>query len=128
MDASSLGDNELDLLKMLWEHSPGTVREINAYSRKQGRSWAYTTVLTMLQRLESKGFVTTDRSGIAHIFQAALSRESLLKLRLRDLSNKLCEGTATPLVQALVEGQRFTPEEIKHFRTLLDQLEENKGS
>jgi BlaI family transcriptional regulator, penicillinase repressor len=120
---SSIGENEMETLKVLWEHGPGTVREINALLRQQGRHWAYTTVLTMLQRLEAKGYVTSDKSGMAHVFRPAVSREKLLRQRLKDLANQLCEGVATPLVLALVEGQRFTAEEITRFRALLDQLE-----
>jgi BlaI family penicillinase repressor len=124
---SSISETELDILKVLWEHGPGTVREVNALLRAQGRRWAYTTVLTLLQRLEAKGVVTSDKSGLAHVFRPAVTREKLLRQRLKDLANQLCEGTATPLVQALVEGQRFTPEEISHFRQLLDELESKKG-
>jgi BlaI family transcriptional regulator, penicillinase repressor len=120
----SIGDRELDILKVLWEHGPGTVRDLDAVLRQQGRRCAYTTVLTMLQRLETKGYVTSDKRGPAHVFQAAVTREKLLRLRLKDLANQLCEGTATPLVQALVEGHRFTAAEIDHFRRLLDQLDE----
>ena len=64
MDASSLGDNELDLLKMLWEHGPGTVRTVNEVLQRQGRRWAYTTVLTLLSRLEAKGYATSDKSVV----------------------------------------------------------------
>jgi predicted transcriptional regulator len=124
---ASLGESELELLKALWEHGPGTVREVNAHLHEQGRRWAYTTVLTMLQRLESKGFVVSDKSSAAHIFQAAVSRDTLLRHRLTDLANQLCEGAATPLVLALVEGQRFTAEEISQFRQMLDQLESKKA-
>jgi predicted transcriptional regulator len=123
---STLGESELDLLKLLWEHGPGTVREINDLSRRHGRQWAYTTVLTMLQRLEAKGYVTSDKTGVAHVFQPAVSRDKLLRQRLADLAEQLCEGTATPLVLALVEGQRFTDQEISRFRELLDQLEGKK--
>ena len=119
-----ISETELDVLKVLWEHGPGTVRAINHHLRRQGRRWAYTTVLTLLQRLEAKGYVTSDKSGLAHVFRPAVTRDRLLRQRLKDLANQLCEGTATPLVQALVEGHRFTAEEIDHFRRLLDQLEE----
>jgi predicted transcriptional regulator len=120
---TSLGESELELLKILWEHGPDTVREINAYSRRRGKRWAYTTVLTMLQRLEAKGYVMSDKSGVAHVFRPAVTRDKLLRQRLTDLADQLCEGTATPLVLALVEGQRFTTEEISRFRELLNQLE-----
>jgi BlaI family transcriptional regulator, penicillinase repressor len=123
----SISETELDILKVLWEHGPGTVREVNALLRRQGRRWAYTTVLTLLQRLEAKGVVTSDKSGVAHVFRPAVTRQKLLRQRLKDLANQLCEGTATPLVQALVEGQRFTADEISHFRQLLDDLESKKS-
>ena len=120
----SISGTELEILKVLWEHGPGTVRALNALLRQQGRRWAYTTVLTLLQRLESKGYVSSDKSGVAHVFRSAVTRDKLLRQRLRELANQLCEGTATPLVLALVEGQRFTAEEIDYLRRLLDQLEE----
>jgi predicted transcriptional regulator len=52
-----------------------------------------------------------------------VTRDRLLRQRLKQLANELCEGTASPLVLALVEGHRFSPKEIEEFRRLLDQLE-----
>jgi predicted transcriptional regulator len=120
---SSISETELQVLKTLWDRSAGTVREILADLRPLGHRWAYTTVQTLLHRLEAKGFVASDRSGSAHVFRAAVTREQLLQQRLSDLSDQLCAGAASPLVLALVEGARFTPEEIEQFRKLLDQLE-----
>jgi predicted transcriptional regulator len=122
----AISETELDILKALWEHGPTTVRAINSVLRRSGRRWAYTTVLTLLSRLEAKGYVTSDKSGLAHVFRPAVSRDKLLRQRLKDLANQLCEGTSTPLMHALVEGHRFTPQEIEHFRQLLDQLEGKK--
>lgn len=119
----SITSAELDVLKVLWDHGPATVREVNEHLRRRRRRWAYTTVLTLLGRLEAKGCVTSDKAGVAHVFRAALSRDRLLRGRLRELADQLCAGTASPLVHALVEGHRFTPEEIDQFRKLLDDLE-----
>ena len=118
----TISDTELDVLKVLWERPEGTVREILAALRPQKR-WAYTTVQTLLNRLEAKGFVASERGGPAHVYRATASREHLLQQGLSDLSDRLCEGTASPLLLALVEGVRFSPEEIEQFRRLLDQLE-----
>jgi predicted transcriptional regulator len=118
----AISETELEVLKALWEHGPGTVRELDAVLRKQGRRWAYNTVLTLLQRLQDKEYVVSDRSRVAHVFRAAVSREELLQRRLKDLADQLCAGTASPLVLALVEGHSFTAEEIEQFRRLLDQL------
>jgi BlaI family penicillinase repressor len=122
----SIGEAELEVLKVLWEHGAGTVRQINARLEPRGHQWAYTTVQTMLHRLQGKGCVKSgrgDQGGVAHVFEATVTRDRLLSQRLRDLANQLCDGTASPLLLALVEGQRFTSEDIRHFRKLLDQLE-----
>lgn len=128
MDArgATVSEAELEVLKVLWERSSGTVREINAILREQGRRWAYTTVQTLLQRLESKGHVHSDKSGSAHLYRAAVSREELLSRRLRELADQFCEGTASPLLLALVGDSRLTAEEIKQLRQLLDELEPPK--
>jgi predicted transcriptional regulator len=118
----AVSDTELEVLKVLWEQGPGTVRAINTTLRGHGRRWAYTTVLTLLQRLQAKGYVRSDTSETAHVFAASVSRDKLLRQRLRELADDLCKGTATPLVLALVEGHRFTADEIAHFRKLLDDL------
>jgi BlaI family penicillinase repressor len=114
-----ISDTEFDVLKVLWEHGPGTVRQVND---ELGR-WAYTTVQTLLTRLEKKGYVACDRSPFAHVFRPVVSREELLRRRLGELVEQLSDGAATPLVLALVEDHRFSAEEIEQFRRLLDRLE-----
>jgi predicted transcriptional regulator len=116
-----VSEAELEVLKVLWQHGPGTVRAVSA--RLGGRPRAYTTVQTLLQRLEAKGYVASDRGGPANVYRAAVSRDDLLSRRLRALADQLCDGTASPLLLALVQGGRFTPEDLQRFRRLLDELE-----
>jgi BlaI family transcriptional regulator, penicillinase repressor len=118
-----ISEAELEVLKVLWEHPSGTVRQINAILQQQGRRWAYTTVQTLLQRLEAKGHIHSDKSGLAHIYRPAVSREDLLNRRLRELADQFCDGTASPLLLALIGNSRLTADEIKQLRQLLDQLE-----
>ncbi len=125
---STVSEAELEVLKVLWERSSGTVREINALLQKQGRRWAYTTVQTLLQRLESKGHVRSDKSGSAHVYQAAVSREDLLGRRLRELADQFCDGTASPLLLALIGDSQLTADDIKQLRQLLDRLEPPRRS
>jgi BlaI family transcriptional regulator, penicillinase repressor len=117
-----VSDAERDVLKVLWEHGPGTVRQINQALRKQRRRWAYTTVITLLGRLESKGYVTSDKSGFAHVFAAAVSRDQVVQQRLADLAAEFCEGESAPLVLALVQDARFTDDEIERFQQMIDEL------
>ena len=119
---AELSETEQEVLKALWEAGRSTVRELHERLAGSGHRWAYTTVLTFLTRLEAKGYVTSDKRGAAHVFQPVIDRETLLRERLRALSEDLCGGAATPLLQALVEGHRFSAQEIGRFRELLDRL------
>jgi BlaI family transcriptional regulator, penicillinase repressor len=128
-----VSETERVVLKVLWDVEKLTVREMHATLTAQGYTWAYTTVQTLMNRLFAKGYVSCDKSGTAHIYRATVSRGELLQLRLHDLADSFCEGTSSPLVLALVEGSKFTPEEIATFRGLLDKLEsqskpKHKGS
>jgi predicted transcriptional regulator len=129
-----VSDAELEVLKVLWDRGPGTVREIEAQLRRRRRRWAYNTVLTLLSRLRDKKYVASEKgndkeagkAGAAHTFRATVSREQLLRHGLSDLADRICDGTASPLVHALVQGQQFSAEEIAHFRKLLDELEQKE--
>lgn len=119
----NISDAELAVLKTLWKHGAGSVRQIQTWLGKRQRTWAYNTVLTLLSRLREKGYASSEKAGQAHVFQASVQREDLLRRRLAQLADQVCDGTASPLVHALVQGQQFSPEEIAYFRQLLDELE-----
>jgi BlaI family transcriptional regulator, penicillinase repressor len=112
---------EREVLKVLWDHGRGTVREINEVLQRQGRHWAYTTVATLLQRLVVKKYVASDPSAVPHVFRAVVSRDELLERRLKDAAEELCDGRAAPLVLALVQGNRFSADEVARLRRLLDE-------
>ena len=118
-----VSEAEMEVLQALWREGPGTVREVGVRLKTRRRRWAYTTVQTLLNRLEAKGYVAADKSALAHVYGAAQGREGFLSQRLRDLSDRLCDGETSPLVAALVTGRNFTPEDIEHFRRLLDEYE-----
>ena len=117
-----VSDAELEVLKELWTAGPATVRDVAAALRKRRRRLAYNTVLTLLSRLREKGYVAADRRDTAHLFRALVTRDELLGSSLSALADRVCDGTASPLVLALVRGQRFSADEIAHFRKLLDEL------
>jgi predicted transcriptional regulator len=117
-----VSDAELEVLKELWTAGPATVRDVAAALRKRRRRLAYNTVLTLLSRLRDKGYVVADRRDTAHLFRAVVTRDDLLGSSLSALADRICDGTASPLVLALVRGQQFSADEIAHFRKLLDDL------
>jgi predicted transcriptional regulator len=122
-----VSDAELEVLKELWVSGPATVRDVAAALRKRRRRLAYNTVLTLLTRLRDKGYVAADRRDTAHLFRAVVTRDDLLGSSLTALADRVCDGTASPLVLALVRGQRFSAEELAHFRKLLEDLTPRAG-
>jgi predicted transcriptional regulator len=121
----NVSESELSVLQVLWRRKTGVVRDIVEDLEAEGVTWAYTTVQTLLNRLESKGYVKRDMSGAAHTYRPAVTREKLVAQRLHDLADQLCEGTATPLVMALMDNARFSQDDIARFRELLDRLDES---
>ena len=117
----ALSEAEREVLKVLWDRRLATVREINVVLEDRGRHWAYTTVATLLQHLAVKGYVTSDPSVIPHVYRAAITRDELLDRHLKDAAAEFCDGQAAPLVLALVQGNRFSAEEIRRFRQVLDE-------
>ena len=122
-----VSDAELEVLKELWTSGPATVRDVAATLRKRRRKLAYNTVLTLLSRLRDKGYVAADRRETAHLFRAVVTRDELLGSSLSALADLVCDGTASPLVLALVRSRKFSADEIAHFRKLLDDLTPKPG-
>jgi len=125
MPRTPVSDAELEVLKVLWAGGPATVRDVAAALRRRRRKLAYNTVLTLLSRLRDKGYVEADRRETAHLFRAVVTRDDLLGSSLTALAERVCDGTASPLVHALVKSRRFSADEIAHFRKLLDDLDPN---
>ena len=122
-----LGVAELEVLKTLWDQGPCTVREVMNELHGRGRKVAYTTVLTFLTRLEQKGVVTSDRSELAYVYRAAVTRERISRSRLRVLLEELYDGAAAPLVLQLVRDEALSPDEIAELQTLIEKLDARPG-
>jgi predicted transcriptional regulator len=99
-----------------------TVRDVAAALRKQRRRLAYNTVLTLLSRLRDKGYVEADRRETAHLFRAIVTRDGLLGSSLAALAERVCDGTASPLLVALVKDQQLSADDVAQLRKLLDTL------
>lgn len=118
-----LGNAELQILKTLWESGPVTVRDVLTTLHTQGRRVAYTTVQTLLTRLEQKGYVTSNKSDLAYVYRAKLTRDRVTRSRLKTLVRQLYDGAAGPLVLQLIKSEQFTSDEIEQLQHLIDRLD-----
>jgi predicted transcriptional regulator len=115
---------ELDVLQVLWDDGPATIRHLTDVLRPGGGSAQYATVQKFLDRLEFKGYVRRDRSAAAHVFTAAVGRDEVIGHRLRDMAAKLCGGSLTPLLTHLVRTRRLSARERQELRALIDELDD----
>jgi BlaI family penicillinase repressor len=113
-----ISEAELEVLEALWK-APAAPNELQERLAKKGPSWAYTTVQTLLHRLREKGFVTRKKAGVAQIYSAAVDRDELVARHVRDLAERLCDGSVSPLLLSLVKTKEFSRAELARFRELL---------
>jgi BlaI family penicillinase repressor len=115
-------DNELAVLRVLWDHGPCPVREIHEVLSR-GKSVGYTTVLKTLQIMVHKRLVVRDVRGRAHVYAPAAPRPQTLKRLVDDLVDRAFGGAVAQLVVQALGGRTASPDEIRELRRLLDGLE-----
>jgi BlaI family penicillinase repressor len=115
-------DAELAVLQVLWDGGPATRRQITDVLYPGGGPAHYTTVQKLLERLEAKGYVSRERGGAVRTFRAAVNREELISRRLRDVAEKLCGGSLTPLLINLVRTEPLTDRELHDLQALVNDL------
>ncbi len=113
-------DTELAILQVLWDRGPSNRRRIVDALYPTGGPAQYATVQKLLERLETKGYVTRERRESILTFVAAVDREQLISRRLRDVAEKLCGGSLTPLLMNLVRSRPLTAEELRELQELID--------
>ncbi len=117
---------ELEILRLLWENGPSTVREIQE-SMEQQRPTGYTTALKLLQIMTDKGLVRRDETARAHVYAAGAPEDQTQRQLVRDLLDRAFGGSATKLVMHALSARKASREELARIREMLDRLEGGKG-
>jgi BlaI family transcriptional regulator, penicillinase repressor len=116
-------DMELEILRVLWQRGPSTVREVQE-TIGATRPTGYTTVLKMLQIMTEKGLVRRDERQRAHVYEARLAQEQTQQQLIGDLLERVFDGSATSLVmQALATKKQTSADELSEIRQILDEYE-----
>ena len=112
-------DTQLEVLKILWDHGPITVRRIAEILYSSCTASDIGTVHTILQRLERKKLLIRDRSTHPHQFSAGISQSELAGRELEEVAQKLTGGSMTPFLTHLLQSNRLTSDEIREIRRML---------
>lgn len=109
-------DAELELLKVLWQRGPSTVREVLEHL---DRDTGYTTVLKLFQIMHGKGLVERDESARSHRYSPAHARDHVEGGMLRDFTRRLFEGSTQQLVQAALAHEKVGADELAEIERMI---------
>jgi BlaI family transcriptional regulator, penicillinase repressor len=117
--------SEFQLLQKIWELGPASVREVQQSLPEKGRP-AYTTVQTLIYRMEEKGVVRrVKKIGNAHIFEATMTRKAVYRRYITDLL-EILGGSPAPLMSHLIETGKLTLADIQVLEKELAAREKRK--
>jgi predicted transcriptional regulator len=120
-----LTDTELELMTILWKLGEGSVADV-IENLSEGRELAYTSVSTILRILEQKQVLKTRKEGKGHIYIPTLQRDEYEKKAVKNVVDKVFDGTPSLLVKQLLDTSRLSEEELKEIKSLLLKKENKK--
>jgi len=116
----TLTTQELALMKIVWRRRTATVREVYEDLRETRRI-AYTTVMTMMNVLESKGYLKKEKADRAYRYRPARPERTVISSMVREFVNRVFDGAPRPLLLHLVKDGRLSDAEREELLRLIDQ-------
>jgi BlaI family penicillinase repressor len=114
--ARVLGQQELQIMTVAWERGRVTVRDVYEALRAR-RQVAYTTVMTMMNILDEKGFLKkTPGADRAYVYEPAKSRQTVTRAMVSEFIDRVFGGSANPLMLHLIEDQHVTEQDLDELR------------
>jgi BlaI family transcriptional regulator, penicillinase repressor len=118
-------DGELAILRVLWVDGPCSVRHVHEVL-SEGRTFAYTTTLKLMQIMTEKGLATREVLGLQHLYRAVQSQEDTQRQLVTDLLHRAFGGSMSNLVMQALATKKTSPKELRAIRRLLAGSKENK--
>ncbi len=113
---------EMDILQVLWDHGPSTVRFVNDTLNAQKKAVQYTSTLKQMQVMtEQKGMLLRDESNMKHVYTAALEESATKSLLLDNFVDAHYKGSAVSLLQQLLGRKKTSQRELDEIRSFLNQ-------
>ena len=118
-----LGDAELEIMLAIWEAGEPVASSYVQDKLKGSRNWPLPTVLTSLNRLVEKGFLSVEKQGRGNRYRPLISEEGSKAAEGRGLIDRLYGSSFTGMVAALYDGQAIGDSDLEQLRKYLDELE-----
>jgi BlaI family transcriptional regulator, penicillinase repressor len=124
--AAPLASLQLAIMRILWHRGEATVAEVRDLLATEGRDLAYTTIATMLAKMERKGQVCHRAAGKAFVYQPALVQEQVSRSMVTDLAERLFGGDVTQMVSHLLDGCEVSAAELVRLKALIKKKEQEE--
>jgi BlaI family transcriptional regulator, penicillinase repressor len=119
---AALGAQELAIMKVVWRLKDASVRDVYEDVR-QRRAVAYTTLMTMMNTLETKGYLKKHLEGRAFRYRPAVPEQRVVGAMVRDFVDRVFDGGAAALLTHLVSESSLSDKERQELRRLIDEAE-----
>ena len=116
----TLTEQELEIMKVVWERKAATVRDVYEAMRER-KGVAYTTVMTMMNILESKGHLVKRPEGRAYVYEPSQAQTQVISGMVQDFVDRVFDGAARPLVLSLLQERKLSREDLEEISRLIDE-------
>ena len=113
--------SELEILQVLWQHGPNTVRFVNDQLNAERREVQYASTLKLMQIMVEKGLLLREESQVKHIYSAATEENKTKRFLLNRFVDSLYNGSVSSLMMHLLDNDKASAEELDAIRKLLDK-------
>lgn len=122
----NLTEQELEIMKVVWERKAATVREVYEALRER-KTVAYTTVMTMMNILESKGHLVKRPEGRAFVYEPSQARTQVVSGMVQDFVDRVFDGVAQPLVLSLIKERKLSKKDLEEISRLIEETPEEES-
>ena len=112
---------ELEILKILWNRGELSVREVREFLSAAGRDLAHTTLITMLNIMTGKKYVSRKAHGYSYLFRAKVSQEKISQGMTSDLITRVFGGSPSALMLSLLDHENLSPDEREQLLALVEK-------
>ena len=114
---------EMDVLQVLWQFGPSTVRFVHDKLNEQKEAVIYTSTLKLMQVMKEKGMLNRDESQMKHVYSAAVEEEKVKGNLLGRFVDNMYNGSPSSLMMALLGNDKTSAEELQKIKDLLNNME-----
>ena len=118
--------SELEILQVLWQHGPSTVRFVNDKLNEEKRAVQYTSTLKLMQIMYEKKLLKRDVSSMKHVYSPAMEEHRTKSFLLDRFVDSMFNGSASTLMMQLLGNKKTSKEELDAIRELLNKLDKEK--